>query len=63
MFILDGHQFGQTIEEAYVPCRHNAAGHQVVEGSTDVQHHLTWRHLLATVGGQFLDQVTNTLSS
>lgn len=50
---LDAHQLDQTIEEGDVSCSHHAAGHQVVEGSTDVHHHITGRLLLAAIGGQF----------
>ncbi len=51
---LDAHQLGQTTEVGDVSCSYHAAGHQVVEGSTDIHHHVTGRFLLATIGGQFV---------
>lgn len=53
---LDAHQFWKAIEVSDVTSCHRAAGDQVIEGSTDVDHHLAGRHLLKTITGQLRHQ-------
>lgn len=58
---LDSGQFGQAVEEADVPGCGEAAGHQVVEGAADVDHHIAGRCLLVAVAGQLGHQVVHHL--
>lgn len=59
---LDADQLGQAVEEADVPGRHGAAGHQVVEDAADVDHHIAGRRLLVAVAGQLGHQVVHHLA-
>lgn len=58
---LDADQLGQAVEEADVPGGDGAAGHQVVEGAADVDHHLAGRRLLVAIVGQLGHQVVHHL--
>lgn len=58
---LDADQLGQAVEEADVPGCDGAAGHQVVEDATDVDHDVAGRRLLVAVAGQLGHQVVHHL--
>lgn len=54
---FDADQFGQAVKEGDVPGSHGAAGHQVIENTADVDHHLTRGILLVAITGQLGHQV------
>lgn len=63
MGCLDGHQFWQAIEVQDVTGCQGTAGDQVIEGSTDVDHHLTGWCFLKTIVGQLRHQDSNHVLS
>ena len=58
---FDAYQLGQAVEVGDVPGGDLAAGHQVVECPTDVDHHVTGWLCLLPVTGKLAHQVVDHL--